>query len=401
MSTSPITRCRTCGTDGLVVDLDLGPAAVCHTLWRSKSDPVQRVPFRLAACRQCGLVQLADTPAVETLRSPSPNVVYRDPERHLDDLCAAIIPSLGDRSRLMLGLTYKDTPLLDRFRLAGFTRTLTLDRRRDWGFEDDREGIETLQQRLTPEWATRMRAEYGPASLLCVRHVLEHAHDVPTFLAGCRTLLADDGWVIFETPGTAGELARGDCGALWEEHVSYFTEETLRSGLARHGFVTRWVANFPYAIEDCQAAFGRFTTARQPVLPGTSSGVRLVAEFSAARDRLRRAFARLAAQTQAQGRRLALWGAGHRTTTFVQLSGVSEFIDCVIDDDITRQGTWLPGSGLPVLSAAALIERGIGCCIALLNPDVATRLRSREAAYAAQGGQLLTLADVTDLALTS
>lgn len=398
MTTTPISSCRACGTAGLAAALDLGDAAICHTPLRSAAEQVTRVPFRLAACRNCGLVQLADTPSVGTLRSPLPNVLYRDPERHLDDLCAAILPYLGDRSRLILGLTYKDTPLLDRLRFAGCTRTLTLDRRRDWQFDDDRCGIETVQERLTPAWATQIRAEYGPVALLCVRHVLEHAHDVPQFLAGCRTLLADDGWVLFETPGAAGELARGDSGALWEEHVSYFTEESLRAGLAHHGFVSRWVANYPYAIEDCLAAFGRFRTTRTRRQPETTSGERLVAEFTAARDRLRRAFARLAEQTQSQGRRLALWGAGHRTTTLLQLGSLSDLVDCVIDDDPAKQVTWMPGSGLPVFPATALIGRSIGCCVGLLNPDIVVRLRTRESAYAAHGGQLLSLADLVEQA---
>jgi hypothetical protein len=400
MTTTPILRCRACRTDGLAVDLDLGVAAVSHTPLRLPEDQVAQVPFRLAACRVCGLVQLADTPAVETLRSPLPNVQYRDPERHLDDLCAAIVPHLGDRSRLILGLSYKDTPLLDRFRLAGFTRALTLDRRRDWQFDDDCCGIETLQQRLTPAWAKRIRAEYGPVALLCVRHVLEHAHDVPQFLAGCRTLLADDGWVLFETPGAAGELARGDSGALWEEHVSYFTEDSLRTGLAQHGVVSRWVANYPYAIEDCLAAFGRFQRTGLSALPGTTSGVRLVAEFAAARDRLRRAVARLAEQTHSQGRQIALWGAGHRTTTLLQLGSLTDLVDCIIDDDPSKQGTWMPGSGLPVFPATALIERSIGCCVGVLNPDIVVRLRARESSYAAQGGQLLTLADIVEQAVS-
>src|SRR5262249_24044892 len=162
---------------------------------------------------------------------------------------------------------YKDGPLLDRFRQAGFSHTAVLDRTDDWNLTDPREGVETIQQRLTPEWAQRIRAKYGPVELLWVRHVLEQAQDVSMVLQGWQTLVAPDGWVLIEAPGCEAAFSRGDAGALWEEHLCYFTASSLRRALAQHGFECRWVGSYPYDVQDCLAACGRFTESSPVSLP--------------------------------------------------------------------------------------------------------------------------------------
>lgn len=390
-----IQRCRVCREDGLAVEMDLGAAAVSTFLPDAAGRDTPRIPFRLAACSRCGLVQLLETPALDLLRPPRQAIVFRDPERHLDDLCAAMIGHLPDRNGLVLGFCYKDAPLLDRFRQAGFSRTVLLDREDDWGLTDPRTGVETMQQTVAPEWAERIRGKYGPAMVLSVRHLLEHAHDVPRFLAGCRQLLADDGWAMFETPGCETELCRGDAGALWEEHVLYFTSTTLRVGLERHAFRCRWMGNYPYAVEDCLAAFGRFQSSPCSTPDeSVSEGRTLLAQFGAARQQLRIRLQAAAESLSRRGRNLALWGAGHRTATLVELLPAHGLIACVIDEDPEKQGKFLPGSDVPILPSSALDTESIGLCVGVLNPDVMAKIAARHQDYVARGGRFATLSEL-------
>jgi hypothetical protein len=375
------------------IDLDLGQAACSQTVDSPAANPA-RLRFRLSACPRCGVIQLRDTPNLEALRPPVAATVFRDPERHLDDLAAALAASCPKRDGLVLGLTYKDAPLLDRMRAAGFSRTKLLDRIEDWGLIDPRHGIETIQGALTPSWAEGIRHRHGPASILCVRHVLEHAHDVAAFLNGCRTLLAPDGCVLFETPGCEGEFSRGDAGALWEEHVLYFTAGSLRRGLARHGFACRWVGNYPYDVEDCLAAFGQFVESPRPWNGTTDCGQNLLSEFDAARRRLRARLEQLANEAAARGRTLAFWGAGHRTATFVQLLPAADLVSCFIDDDPAKQGRCVPGTAIPVVSAGGLFDHRVGDCIGLLNGDVWQRIVAKTQDFIRDGGRFWSWAEI-------
>ena len=59
-------------------------------------------------------------------------------------------------------------------------------------------GVPTLTAFLTPETGAAVRAEHGPADLVCLNNVYAHIPDVVGFTQGLRALVADDGWVSIE-----------------------------------------------------------------------------------------------------------------------------------------------------------------------------------------------------------
>jgi len=383
------TVCRTCGAVSQGSPLDLGTAACCvqsgSTVTEARQRP--RHPFRLRHCRACGTIELVDLPDLEWLKPAGPALLYRDPERHLDDLARATAPLVTSTAARIVGMTYKDRPLLDRLRDQGLQNFYLMDRDRDWSLESERDGIETIQQRWTIDRAAALRQRIGPVGLLVVRHLLEHVHDLPEFLGACQRLIEPDGLVLFEVPGCETEFARGDAGTLWEEHVHYWTSTSLRVGLAAHGFRADLVGNYPYTVEDCLVVVGRFGT---PGRPGPESAPGLLSEFQQARDRIAAGIERI----HADRGRIAVYGAGHRTSTWLELAQVQGRIECVIDDDPARQGRFLAGSGLEVGPAAWLQERQIRVCIPLLSRDIVRKLAIRETAFQEAGGQFLTLDDV-------
>ena len=383
-----------CQRETLSAPFDFGSAAVCRENPSDPAQPIPRVNFRLAACTTCGTIQLLETPDLEWLRPPGECILFREPERHLDDLCRIAISYLPSTDVRIMGLSYKDAPLLERFQRAGFSRTVLLDRTTDWGLNNPREGVETLQSRLTPSWAEKIKSQHGAADVLVVRHLIEHAHDVATFLRGCRALLAPGGWLLLETLGCESEMARGDAGALWEEHVMYFTPTSMRRGLTHHGFQTRWIGAYPYAVEDCLAAWGQFTDDTPTARSTTTSGIEILQEFQTAQNDLKKIFRETAKRTTDRGLRVALWGAGHRTATLMELMSGEGLIDCVIDDDPLKQKRYLPGSKLPIMSSEALSSRNIGLCIGLLNPDTFRAIQQRLPVAVQQQTQFLTLADL-------
>jgi len=336
-------------------------------------------------------LQLLDLPSLDALRPADRAILYRDPERHLDDLARAIAALLPSTSASLMGMSYKDAPLLDRFASFGFSERKTLDREADWGLSNPRDGIETMQARCTTSWADGIRQKYGRMDLLVVRHVLEHAHDPPTFLAACRRIIEPDGLLLIEVPGCETEFARGDCGAPWEEHVSYFTVESLRRTLMVQGFHQRLVGNYPYTIEDCLVAVAQCGNIPAAATASPSS---LLREFSTNRERLQTRIRQLADQSRSHQQGIAVYGAGHRTATWLELAGIADVVTCVIDDDPAKQGRYLAGSAIPVGPASWLIERNIGTCIGLIAADILRRIAVREAAYTARGGRFVTLDDL-------
>src|SRR4051812_28443801 len=64
-----MTRCRSCGAGGLVTVLSLGRTPLANGLLDPECLPAveARYPLELAACEECGLVQILETPPPEAL----------------------------------------------------------------------------------------------------------------------------------------------------------------------------------------------------------------------------------------------------------------------------------------------------------------------------------------------
>src|SRR6185369_5615376 len=126
-----------------------------------------------------GVLQLEWPPPADELRPRGDPVIYNEPESHLDqvaDLLAAL-PGVSAASSLC-GLSYKDDSTLRRMRQRGIPRAWSVNMREDLGLTAPEAGIESLQEHFTPAVAARLAAKNGRPSVLLVRHVLEHAHDI-------------------------------------------------------------------------------------------------------------------------------------------------------------------------------------------------------------------------------
>jgi hypothetical protein len=83
----------------------------------------------------------------------------------------------------------------------------------------------------------------------------------------------------------------------------------------------------------------------------------------------------------------------------VNLYGLSDLIDWVIDDNPQKQGTYLPGSCLPVVSSSILQDRRIDFCLLALNPDHEAAVIASQPHFASRGGHFLSIFRCSPIAL--
>lgn len=385
-----MSTCRLCLASRLGFLTDFGQLAITNQYLRSADEPARRWPLSWVECESCGVVQLADVPPVELLRPRFDWISYLEPERHLDHI-AAVIGRLSGRQpcQRIMGLTYKDDSLLKRL---DWGTTRRLDPVTDLGVVDTPHGLESLQARWTVERAREVVSRCGRVDVLIVRHVLEHAQDAAGFLAACRELLAPDGILVLEVPDCERAFVEVDVTVLWEEHVLYFTEQSLSRGLRQVGFQPIEFHRAQYTLEDCLLWIGRAAPksslpeggSQQPV---TDPQVRQFAHLWPTR---RDAIRDWAVQNQRDGGRLAVYGAGHRACTFIDVMGLSDCLACVIDDAPQKQSLRLPVGTVPIKGSRSLLEDRITCCLLAVNPEMEERIVQQNAEFTARGGQFVS-----------
>jgi hypothetical protein len=98
-------------------------------------------------------------------------------------------------------------------------------------------------------------------------------------------------------------------------------------------------------------------------------------------------YGRLLDRLTSGGRRLAAYGAGHLTCTFLNFHELAGYFDLVVDDTPEKQNLYLPKSGLPILPRNRLDPERIAACLFGLGPKTEDKVIAANDAYLRAGGK--------------
>jgi len=239
-----------------------------------------------------------------------------------------------------------------------------------YGFDPSYTGPDTdLDGRLRFE-----RSYYGPdcahivADTVVCRHVIEHVAAPLDLLRAVRRALAATprARVFFETPCVEWILRRQVVWDLFYEHCSLFTAASLTHAFERAGFRVESVSHVfggQYLWLEAVPADGAV-----PTVPDTAALRALADDYAAALPRRLDAW-RATIRDQGGHGRIAVWGAGAKGATFVNLVDPDRtLIDCVIDLNPAKQNHFVAGTGHPIVDFRSLPARGVRQ-IVLMNPN--------------------------------
>jgi SAM-dependent methyltransferase len=400
MSISTIlTQCISCSTTSVKLLLDFDQQPPSNRFLRESDLQSQAHCLALGQCAACGLVQLVNPMSEDMVRSHHAWISYNEPEGHLDQMVDDLIRMTDLKSDArIVGLSYKDDTTLARFNRRGFANTYRYNMDQDLGISDPLAGLETIQRATTAERADALVKKHGQADLLLVRHLLEHAHAPKRFFDALGRLTKPTGSMVFEMPDSKKFLAACDYSFVWEEHITYFTIETLRRFIKHARFDPWSLMTYEYPLEDSLVAVVR------PVSPGKNADEPAAAEialgdhyakhFAEARERMRADLSRL----KNEGMRVAVFGAGHLAAKFLNLFDLQDLVYCVIDDNPHKLGLRMPGSGVLVRPSSVLIDEKIDVCLLSLNPESEKKVIAGKQAYVDQGGQFRSIFTLSSIA---
>jgi hypothetical protein len=105
-----------------------------------------------------------------------------------------------------------------------------------------------------------------------------------------------------------------------------------------------------------------------------------VERFAAAIGGDLRAWRTLVEGAAAAGQNVAIWGGGSKGATFLATLGLREQVACAVDINPKKDGTFLPGTGQPIVAPAAL--QGLRpALVILMNPIYEDEVRETLAGF--------------------
>jgi hypothetical protein len=385
-------KCQIC-SNPLKVLLDFGPQPVCNRYLEAKSKKEYRFPLILSQCTADGLLQLGKPWPANQVRPKLEWISYIEPESHLDDMTDRIIQMKGvTKECLIVGLSYKDEPVLSRFEVKGYKNTHNIELS-ELGIEFG-SGMETIQKVLSPNLALKLKEDVGTPKVIIVRHLLEHSESISRTLSTLSTWGDEDSYFIFEVPDSEKTFQKLDYGTLWEEHVCYFTENTLAQTFEPNGLTLQSISRYQYTLEDCLVAI---------VSNRKRQSLSLIPEKNIKKELLLGKMigdgykpmiknCKLALDEMNKKGDVVMFGAGHRAITFINLLKLESKISCIIDDDPKKTGLLLPGSQLPIVTSERLYnDNSPKLCILAASPDNEKQIINKNQSYLDNGGDFKSI----------
>ncbi len=247
-----------------------------------------------------------------------------------------------------------------------------------------------------------VREYYGPAhrdepaDMVVCRHVIEHVPDPVALLGAVRGALEHSpaAVVVFETPAIEWILDSVAYQDFFYEHCSYFSERSLPTAFAMAGLVPvklRRVFGGQYLW--CEALID---DSASPLVASGALKPRLDAYGQAEARRISRTTSAVRSRADAGG--VAVWGAGAKGVTFLNLADPEgHSVSCVIDVNPNKQGKFIPGTAHPIVALGAMRD-GRAASAIVMNPNY---LDESRAMVAREGIDLELVTDEHDAPFTN
>ena len=198
---------------------------------------------------------------------------------------------------------------------------------------------------------------------------------------------------MFEVPDCSLLFSSCDYSAIWEDHTLYFTPSTFKAFLKNAGFSIVDYHLYPYPYENCLVIIASvddevgeidvpddLDASRQLML---NYGKNFVKNREIIREKLQ--------QIKENYGDIAIFGAGHLATMYVNVFDITDLISFVVDDDQNKEGLFVPGCKLPIYRSSALLDRGIKYCLTSLSPESEKKVISANKKFLSNGGTFASI----------
>jgi SAM-dependent methyltransferase len=360
-------KCRHCDSDLTLPMVDLGSAPPSNSYLTKQTlhAPEKWFPLRVLVCEACWLVQTEDFAQAEELFNA--NYAYfsgfstswlAHSERYVNDMSARF--SLGAQSHV-LEIAANDGYLLQYVKARGIPCT-GVEPTASTAAAARAKGIDIVEAFFGVDLARTLVAEGKQADLTAANNVLAHVPDINDFVAGFALLLKEQGVATFEFPHLQKLLAETQFDTIYHEHFSYLSLTAVRRVFAVNGLAV-------FDVEELSTHGGSLRVYAQRVDTGKhvksarvgqvlaaeiASGMLSAdhySEFQARTNRIKYELTSFLIDAKHDGKRIAAYGAAAKGNTLLNYAGIrADLIDFVVDRNPAKQGKYMPGSRIPIVS---------------------------------------------------
>jgi hypothetical protein len=366
-------NCRHCESalEHTFLDLGFAPPSNAYLTQDDLKKPELYYPLKLKVCEHCWLVQTEDYAQADQLFS-SDYAYFSSTSSswlaHAKCYCKSITERLRlDAASLVIEIASNDGYLLRNF-VDAHIPCLGIEPTASTAAAAERLGIPVLREFFGKALGCRLAAEGKQANLIVGNNVYAHVPNINDFTSGLKAALKPGGTITLEFPHLMRLIEHTQFDTVYHEHFSYLSLHTVSrifeaaslrvldvEELPTHGGSLRVYGSHADDPRPTASAVDRILDAE------LQAGLRSLKPYDTFQQRanaVKNGLLNYLVNQLHGGRKIAAYGAAAKGSTLLNYAGIKpDLLPYVCDAAPSKQGKFLPGSHIPIVSPAVLRER--------------------------------------------
>lgn len=399
-------KCRYCGEELQIslVDLGCSPPSNAYLDSGSLHRPEKWFPLRVLVCENCWLAQTEDFASAEELFngeyayfSSFSSSWLNHARYYVDEMVYRF--GLGVNSHV-IEVAANDGYLLQYVMEHNIPCT-GIEPTESTANAAKAKNIDIIEDFFGIELARKLAGKGKYADLMVANNVLAHVPDINDFVKGFAYLLKPDGVATFEFPHLMQLIDNNQFDTIYHEHFSYLSLNTVKNIFRSNGLSVFDVSILETHGGSLRVFVQRSDSGRLPVSNVVSDIMRIEIErglqkkeyyldFQSRVEKIKNDFILFLMDKRKNGKKVAAYGAAAKGNTLINFAGVkSDLLSYVVDRNPAKQGKFLPGSRIPIVSENIIIEYRPDYVI-ILPWNIKDEIMSQLSYIRRWGGQFVT-----------
>ena len=360
-----ITNCRICDSKLTEPFLSLGAMPPANNLPSDHNQPEEKYPLDLCVCSTCSLVQLRHQVNPEILFN---KYLYSSTSgllsNHFKSMSQHLVKFLDlGKESLAIDIGSNDGLLLSHLLQAGVGEVIGVEPASNLVRVAEKNQIRTIHDFFSVKTVDKILSGSGQASLVTATNVFAHIDDIKTLTTEVKRLLRPSGVFVIEVPYMPTMIDSGTFDLVYHEHLSYFSVSPLLKffsyldmeifkieKLNTHGGSIRLFVQHSNGNLQVHNSVNEYIENEKYL-----GNKNLYDEFGTNISKMVRDFERKLRILKNDGFRIAGYAAPAKASTLLGFANIGrETIEYIVDDNPMKQGHFLPGTGIPIVSSSVM-----------------------------------------------
>ena len=360
-------NCRSCGGSNLKRVVSLGYQPLANNLLKEKNSECEFYPLEMNYCVDCHNCQLSVTVDPKKMFS---NYLYlsstsKSFRQHFKDAAKKYIKEfkLSPKKSYIIDVGSNDGVALRPFKELKFKNILGIEPAKNLAKLANKEKIKTYNGFLNKKNINRIKKN---ADLILASNVFAHSDDLKDMAECMLKLIKKNGTIIIEVQYLLNTLQDVTFDNIYHEHYNYWSLTSLVA------FFQRINAKV-YRAEKVNTHGGslRIYVSKNSKVK-VEKNVKILLEkeekfgmkdyktyqkFSKKVYEIRENVRRNIKNIKKNNIKIIGYGSPAKATTALNFFGISNEIDCIVEDNKLKQGKFLPGMKIPIIAKTSIKDK--------------------------------------------